>query len=63
MNCGCDFTWYCYNGSSFARMLAIIGHIFFIPLIPFVGILILIFHYVNQQKVEVPLNNVDNLKQ
>ncbi|MFR6319024.1 MAG: DUF805 domain-containing protein, partial [Streptococcus salivarius] len=35
----------------------------FIPLIPFVGILILIFPLCQPTKVEVPLNNVDNPKQ
>ena len=34
-----------------------------IPLIPFVGILILIFPLCQPTKVEVPLNNVDNPKQ
>lgn len=35
----------------------------FIPLIPFVGIFILIFLLCQPTKVEVPLNNVDNPKQ
>ena len=35
----------------------------FIPFIPFVGILILIFPLCQPTKVEVPLNNVDNPKQ
>ena len=35
----------------------------FIPLIPFVGIFILIFLLCQPTKVEVPLNNVDNLQQ
>ncbi|CCB94074.1 hypothetical protein SALIVB_1816 [Streptococcus salivarius CCHSS3] len=35
----------------------------FIPLIPFVGIFILIFLICQPTKVEVPLNNVDNPKQ
>ena len=34
-----------------------------IPLIPFVGIFILIFLLCQPTKVEVPLNNVDNLQQ
>ncbi|MFQ6785462.1 MAG: DUF805 domain-containing protein [Streptococcus salivarius] len=35
----------------------------FIPLIPFVGIFIFIFLLCQPTKVEVPLNNVDNLQQ
>ena len=35
----------------------------FIPLIPFVGIFILIFLLCQPTKVEVPFNNVDNSKQ
>ena len=35
----------------------------FIPLIPFVGIFILIFLLCQPTKVEVPFNNVDNPKQ
>ena len=35
----------------------------FIPLIPFVGIFILIFLLCQPTKVEVPLNNVDNPQQ
>ena len=35
----------------------------FIPLIPFVGIFILIFLICQPTKVEVPFNNVDNPKQ
>ena len=35
----------------------------FIPLIPFVGIFILIFLLCQPTKVEVPLNNVDNTQQ
>ena len=35
----------------------------FIPLIPFVGIFILIFLLCQPTEVEVPLNNVDNPQQ
>lgn len=35
----------------------------FIPLIPFVGIFILVFLLCQPTEVEVPFNNVDNLKQ